>query len=186
MGKLLIISTILVIAACTSTCPPGFVLSSQGVCISPRYIEGCSQYLNELQCKTCDYRYNLLDNGLCSINTSPNQDCCIVRGANGACITCQNGLYLIADKCQQSNILGCLQKNKVGSCTNCALGIILCYLGFNLQNGICLQTIKNCQKFTDSSNTVCTNCRTDYSLISNLCVKNSILGCKVQENKKCN
>jgi hypothetical protein len=101
-----------------------------------------------------------------------------VRGPNGVCITCQKGLYLIDKKCQESNILGCLQKNDSGVCTNCASGKININLGFLLQNGNCINAVKNCMKFTDNSMKVCSSCARDYSLINSICVRNSILGCK--------
>lgn len=178
MNTGIIISALLLILGNSIACEQGSVPNSQGVCITPHYIEGCHQYLNEFQCQTCNYRYELLNNGLCSLNNSPNEDCCRVRGSNGVCITCQTGLYLIEKKCQESNILGCLEKNDSGVCINCALGKINVNIGFYLQNGQCLKAIRNCVKYTDDSKAICSDCATDYSLINNLCVRNSILGCR--------
>ena len=62
--KWLIIASILVLSQCL-TCQQGSVANPQNICIAPRYIEGCSKYLSETECKVCNYRYTLMPNGLC-------------------------------------------------------------------------------------------------------------------------
>jgi hypothetical protein len=45
-GLLVVVSMLLALASCL-TCPQGSVANWLNVCISPKYIEGCSLYLNE-------------------------------------------------------------------------------------------------------------------------------------------
>jgi hypothetical protein len=104
----LILSALLLVLAMSLTCEQGSVANPLSICISPRYIEGCNQYLTETQCKTCSYRYVLQSNGLCELDKETTEDCCVSRASDNSCIKCQTGLYLISGKCQESNILGCL------------------------------------------------------------------------------
>lgn len=113
----------------------------------------------------------LLGNGLCDLDAQTTQDCCKVRVSNGGCSVCQTGLYLINGKCQESNILGCLEKDSKGICINCASGFIL-------NGGICSIAIKNCLSYADQAHSICTSCAPDHSLINNLCVRNLVLGCR--------
>lgn len=57
------------------TCGLGYILSSQRICISPRYPEGFSRCPNEFMPKICNYRCDLLDDELQSINTSLKKYC---------------------------------------------------------------------------------------------------------------
>ena len=88
-------------------------------------MEGCHTYKNEFSCQQCDYRYVLnKDSGLCEMNAQTTEDCCATRGADNSCLKCKSGLYMVNGKCQESNILGCLEKDSHGTCINCASGIL--------------------------------------------------------------
>ena len=65
------------------------------------------------------------------------------------------------------------------------LGYFLCYKGFYLRNGRCEKTVKNCIKFSDKTKQTCTDCEHGFSLFQNICVQNSILGCKEEDNHVC-
>jgi hypothetical protein len=168
--KWFIIATVLILSQ-SLICQQGSVSNPQSICISPRYIEGCNQYLSESACKVCNYRYVLLSSGLCELDKDTTEDCCKQRASDGKCISCQTGLYLINGKCQESNIIGCLEKDSRGICLNCASN-------FFLNNGACSPAIKNCVSYSDDAKTICTDCRNGFSLINNICVENSVLGCR--------
>ena len=109
------------------TCEQGFVPNALSICIEPRYIEGCHQYKSETACKVCDYRYVLQPDGLCEFDKDSTEECCASRAGDGSCNKCKTGLYMVDGKCQESNILGCLEKDSLGLCINCASGIPLYY-----------------------------------------------------------
>ena len=92
---------------------------------------------------------------------------------------------MIDGKCQESNILGCLEKDSFGTCINCAAGTIKNNIGFYLQAGTCVKTVKNCAKFSDKNKQICTDCFHGFSLYNNICVMNSILGCKAEVDHVC-
>lgn len=175
--KWLIIASVLVLSQCLS-CEQGSVPNPQSICITPRYIEGCNQYLTESQCKTCNYRYALQPSGLCELDKDTTEDCCVQRAADSSCLTCRTGLYLINGKCQESNILGCLEKDSRGICLNCASN-------YYLKDGSCKPAIKDCVSYTDDTRTACTACAYAHSLINNLCVENSVLGCRNEVSHVC-
>lgn len=74
--------------------------------------------------------------------------------------------------------MGCLEKDSRGICLNCASD-------YYLTEGICKNAIRNCKTYTDNKKTICTECSYGYSLISNLCVQNSVLGCKNEVSHIC-
>lgn len=125
MKLTLLTLALLIVGVLTLTCEQGYVANSLNICIEPRYIEGCNQYKTETSCKTCDYRYLLKPNGLCELDKDTTEDCCSSRAGDGSCLKCKTGLFLINGKCQESNILGCLEKDSLGMCINCASGILL-------------------------------------------------------------
>lgn len=104
------------------SCQQGFVPNSLSICIQPRFIEGCHQYLSETHCKVCGYRYQLLPNGLCQFDKDTTEECCSQRAADNSCLKCKSGLFLIDGRCTESPILGCLEKDNRGICLNCASG----------------------------------------------------------------
>jgi len=117
--------SLMILGAFALTCEQGSVPNSLSICISPRYMEGCHSYKNEFSCQQCDYRYVLnKETGLCEMNAQTTEDCCAVRGADNSCMRCKAGLYMINGKCQESNILGCLEKDNLGTCINCASGTL--------------------------------------------------------------
>lgn len=75
------------------------------------------------------------------------------------------------------------------------------YKDYFLENGICLSGIRHCIKYLQKGETskytsidlnadnqadqVCTECKPNFSLINNACVKNKILGCQNEINHKC-
>lgn len=65
MKVLIILASAVLILAASLTCPRGSVPNPSKICITPNYIEGCSEYLNDNQCALCNYRYALQPNGLC-------------------------------------------------------------------------------------------------------------------------
>ena len=85
---------------------------------------------------------------------------------------------MINGKCQESNIIGCLEKDSRGICLNCASN-------YYLNDGICKQAIKSCVSYTDDSKTICTDCAYGYSLINNFCSENSVLGCRSEISYVC-
>ena len=68
MIRLVGVFCLLISLANSLLCTQGSVPNPLSICISPRYIEVCNQYLSETQCKTCDYRYLLNGDGLCEID----------------------------------------------------------------------------------------------------------------------
>ncbi len=68
MKLILIAFPILFLFATSLPCQQGSVTNIQNICVTPNYIEGCSQYLNNHQCATCNYRYVLQPGGLCELN----------------------------------------------------------------------------------------------------------------------
>ena len=82
-------------------------------------------YKTETTCKVCDFRYVLQSNGLCEFDKDSTEECCLSRAGDGSCIKCQIGLYMVNGKCQESNILGCLEKDSLGLCINCGSGTLL-------------------------------------------------------------
>lgn len=58
-------------------------------------------------------------------------------------------------------------------------------IDFFLKVGSCEKSIKNCASFTDSTRAVCTACTNGHSLYNNICVSNSILGCKNEIDHVC-
>ena len=48
-----------------------------------------------------------------------------------------------------------------------------------------MKTVKNCIKFSDVARQVCTDCGSGFSLYNNICVSNSILGCKNELDHVC-
>lgn len=100
MKQTIVLCSVLLILANSLACEQGSVANPQNICIKPRYIEGCSQYLTETSCKVCNYRYVLRGNGLCEIDTQTTEDCCALRASDNSCAKCQTGLYLISGKCQ--------------------------------------------------------------------------------------
>lgn len=61
----------------------------------------------------------------------------------------------------------------------------LFYLGFYLKEGSCVETVKDCVKFSDHERKICTDCDQGFSLYNNICVQNSILGCKNEVDHVC-
>lgn len=115
--------SLLLVGAFSLNCEQGSVANSLSICIEPRFMEGCHQYKTETSCKVCDFRYVLKSNGLCELDVDSTEECCANRAADGSCLKCKSGLYLVNGKCQESNIIGCLEKDSIGQCVNCASGI---------------------------------------------------------------
>ena len=65
MKVFIILASTLLILTTALTCSQASVPNPSNICITPNFIEGCSQYLNDHQCATCNYRYALQPNGLC-------------------------------------------------------------------------------------------------------------------------
>ena len=180
--------SLLLCGALALNCAQGAVTNAQSECMSPKYIEGCFSYKDENHCHQCDFRYTLKETGLCEYRApieGVQEECCATRTGDGSCVKCKAGLFMIDGKCTESNILGCLERDSLGECVNCAEGTILNNIGFNLFGGRCDLTVKNCVKFSDSQRKVCTECAHGYSLYSNICVMNSILGCKNEVDHIC-
>lgn len=175
--KFVMVACLIVLSQCLS-CEQGSVPNPQSICISPRYIEGCAQYLSESQCKTCSFRYTLESNGLCYLDKDSTADCCVQRAADHSCLICETGLFLVNGKCRESNILGCLEKDSRGICLNCASN-------YYLKDGTCSPAIKNCVTYADDVRQNCTDCAYGFSLINNLCVENSVLGCRTEVSHVC-
>lgn len=125
MNKTFLLISMLLFGALSLTCEQGFIPNPLNICIQPRYIEGCHTYLNENSCKICDFRYQLQSNGLCEVDIESTEECCLSRAVDGSCSKCQTGLYLIDGKCQESNLIGCLEKDSLGACLNCANGTFI-------------------------------------------------------------
>lgn len=125
MKMALVALTLLVAGALSLNCEQGNVANSLSICIQPHYIEGCERYKSEGACQVCSYRYALQANGYCELDTETTQECCATRAGDGSCMKCRVGLYMISGKCQESNILGCLEKDTLGACINCASGTSL-------------------------------------------------------------
>lgn len=65
------------------------------------------------------------------------------------------------------------------------LRYIKSYAGFFLRANECVVTVKNCVKFSDQQRQTCSDCAQGYSLFNNICVMNSILGCKNEIDHVC-
>lgn len=63
-------------------------------------------------------------------------------------------------------------------CLNCATG-------YYLKDGSCSKAIKNCASYADNTMAICTECNYGFSLLNNLCVRNSVLGCKKEVSHIC-
>jgi hypothetical protein len=74
--------------------------------------------------------------------------------------------------------LGCLEKDSRGICLNCASN-------YFLKDGSCSPAIRNCLSYEDNSMSKCTDCSFGFSLINNLCVENSVLGCRNEVSHVC-
>lgn len=59
------------------------------------------------------------------------------------------------------------------------------YSGFYLKGGKCEETVRNCVHFSDPERKNCADCAHGYSLYSNICFINSILGCKNEIDHVC-
>lgn len=57
----ILIGVLLVASAITANfdCGVGSVVNHQGVCVSPKYIEGCFTYASSTSCSQCAYNYAL-------------------------------------------------------------------------------------------------------------------------------
>lgn len=52
---LFVLASVGLASAKTESCPSGEVLDVNGVCIEPKFIEGCSSYAATLACSQCEY-----------------------------------------------------------------------------------------------------------------------------------
>lgn len=92
----ILIGVLLVASALTANfdCGSGSVVNHQGVCVTPKYIEGCFTYASSTTCNQCVYNY-ALSNGKCQYQQSFSKSCCKIRDPIlGACKECENGLVL--------------------------------------------------------------------------------------------
>ncbi|ELP95026.1 protein serine/threonine kinase, putative [Entamoeba invadens IP1] len=96
------------------------------------------------------------------------------RCENGKCSMCSIGFYLKNGMCEPSN---CLIKSANGTvCEEC---IVMYSLS---ENGYCVSTIQNCEKYI---NTYCVLCAIGYSVYNNTCVTYKIPNCKSQDEMGC-
>ena len=59
------------------------------------------------------------------------------------------------------------------------------YSDFSLLNGKCEKGIKNCQEYEGENHQTCSKCKEGFSLVSNLCLRNTIIGCKNEQAEVC-